>query len=65
MNDFPTCDRCGDLIGVYEPAVFVVSGDVRATSIAAQPDLVAGANERYHRACHAVRGNGLTVDRTR
>jgi hypothetical protein len=65
MNDPPTCDCCGELIGVYEPAVFVVSGDVRATSIAAQPELAAGANERYHRACHGVRGNGPAVDRTR
>lgn len=45
------CTRCGDVIGVYEPTIVVLHGDPRATSIAAEPDLVATASERYHHAC--------------
>lgn len=47
----PTCVGCGDWIGVYEPAVIVLDGERRVTSRAAEPDAVAGAAERYHRAC--------------
>jgi len=48
----PRCVRCGDVIGVYEPATIVLDGEPRATSRAAEPDAVAQAPERYHRACH-------------
>jgi hypothetical protein len=52
----PTCVGCGDWgIGVYEPAVIVLEGACRVTSRAAEPDAVAGAAERYHRACYADR----------
>ena len=47
----PTCARCGDVIGVYEPAVIVLDGACRVTSRAAEPDAVGSAPERYHRAC--------------
>jgi hypothetical protein len=56
------CDRCNETIGVYEPAVFVVSGDPRETSTAAAPDLATLASERYHRICHAVPQNGGGVN---
>jgi len=48
------CDRCGDIIGIYEPTV-VVDGEPRETSRAAEPDLAARPGERYHRACFAAR----------
>ena len=46
------CDRCGDVIGIYEPTV-VVDGEPRETSRAAEPDLAERPGERYHRACYA------------
>lgn len=49
----PTCVRCGDWIGVYEPAVIVLGDVCFVTSRAAEPDAVANATERYHRACYA------------
>ena len=49
----PTCARCGEWIGVYEPAVIVVDGPGRVTSRAAEPDAVAKALERYRRGCYA------------
>jgi len=51
----PTCARCGDIIGIYEPAVIVLEGQPFVTSRAAEPDAVAKAPERYHRACYAGR----------
>jgi len=47
------CDRCGDVIGIYEPTV-VVDGEPRETSRAAEPDLAERPGERYHRACYAT-----------
>jgi hypothetical protein len=47
-----TCDRCHDVIGIYEPVVIVVDGEARETSRAAEPAIVAKATERYHRSCH-------------
>ena len=51
-GDLPTCVRCGDWIGVYEPAVIVLDSACRLTSRAAEPDAVNKAPERYHRACY-------------
>jgi hypothetical protein len=49
----PRCAYCGDVIGVYEPAVVVLDGAAhRMTSRAAEPDVVERASERYHRACY-------------
>lgn len=45
------CSRCGDVIGLYEPILVVANGVPRATSIAAEPEALAGSPERYHRAC--------------
>lgn len=57
-----SCDRCREMIGVYEPAVFVVGGDARETSTAASPELAVRASERYHRPCHATQGDGSGAD---
>jgi len=51
----PTCTRCGDVIGVYEPTVIVLAGAHLTTSRAAEPDAVANAPARYHRSCFAER----------
>jgi hypothetical protein len=55
MTDFLICDKCGDVIGVYEPLVLIVDGQPSETSQAARPDDTDGANERYHRACYESR----------
>ena len=49
------CDRCGDVIGAYEPMVVVVAGDLaRRTSAVADPAAVSAAAARYHDACFAA-----------
>ncbi len=45
------CQHCGDVIGVYEPLVLLTDSDRRETSLAAEPDLAAGAPSAYHGAC--------------
>ena len=55
----PRCNRCEDLIGVYEPMVLVVDGVLHRTSRAAEPALSGdqvGASY-YHADCfEAVEG---------
>ena len=46
------CRHCGDVIGVYEPLVLRVGGEVRETSRAAESNLPLAHAEHYHRACH-------------
>jgi len=46
------CHHCGEVIGVYEPAVVVNDGVARETSRAAEPYIVAETVERYHRSCY-------------
>lgn len=48
------CERCGDVIGIYEPTI-VVDGEPRETSRAAEPELARLPGERYHRDCFADR----------
>ncbi len=45
------CERCGDVIGVYEPLVQVSDGQARLTSAAAEPQIGDEPGERFHRAC--------------
>ena len=45
------CARCGDVIGVYEPAVIVVDGVAHAASLATAPDKLLDGAHVYHRAC--------------
>jgi hypothetical protein len=40
------------VIGVYEPLVLRVGGEVRETSRAAESNLPLAHAEHYHRACH-------------
>jgi hypothetical protein len=47
----PRCARCGDVIGVYEPAVLVIDGAPRGTSLAAEPAAERGAGAWHHRDC--------------
>ena len=45
------CQTCGDVVGVYEPIVFLEPGGRRETSIAAEPELRGSAPVCHHRAC--------------
>ena len=45
------CAHCGDVVGVYEPAVIVVNGVAHTTSLAAGPDLPRDGAHVYHHAC--------------
>lgn len=64
----PTCDGCGDVIGVYEAVVVIVDGQTRVSSRAADPGLAFLEGRRYHRACYLKRGgvsragNGCDTD---
>ena len=49
------CDLCGKIIGVYEPMVVLVNGELHETSRAAGAVTGLQVAERYHRACHAER----------
>lgn len=55
------CDHCTDVIGVYEPVVVVIDGEVRETSRAAEPTIGTEAAERYHRACYLERSNATAA----
>ena len=46
------CDRCGDVIGTYEPVIVVNNGGARRTSLAAEPGLASRPGEHYHRPCY-------------
>jgi hypothetical protein len=53
MKWTPTCRICGDVIGVYEPAVRVRKGRARSTSrAAASPGELIPEDELYHRDCY-------------
>jgi len=49
--DLPRCAHCGDVIGAYEPLVVRARGEVRKTSLAADPALPLPDAEHYHLAC--------------
>jgi hypothetical protein len=46
------CHHCGEVIGVYEPLVAIVDGEVRETSRLRSPELAAGAGEYFHAGCY-------------
>lgn len=53
MEWTPTCRHCGDVIGVYEPAVRLRDGRARSTSrAAAAPGELLSEDELYHRDCY-------------
>jgi hypothetical protein len=56
MNELPCCDRCGELIGVYEPLITLDKGRAHETSRAAEPPPGGRqASACYHRACYGHR----------
>lgn len=52
----PVCERCGDIIGVFEPVSWVIGDHVIATSRAAQPDIASPdrAGRIFHAGCYAA-----------
>jgi len=63
----PVCDHCGEVIGVYEPVVWVLEGTARLTSRAATPELSQRSRRGrvHHVPCHrrASAGGGAADDR--
>ena len=53
----PTCDHCGDVIGVYEPMIVLVRAEPRETSRAAEPSVASEVDEHYHRSCYLERSS--------
>lgn len=51
MSDRWRCHLCGEVIGVYEPAIRLVEGNAYETSRASEPDIASQAEGIYHRAC--------------
>jgi hypothetical protein len=50
-----TCEKCGDVIGMYEPVIVVVDGVARRTSQAAELTLASEPGKHYHRGCYRER----------
>jgi hypothetical protein len=46
------CNRCGDVIGTYEPMVVLADGQARETAKAAEQDIARSVGECYHHACY-------------
>ena len=57
----PHCDHCHGVIGVYEPLVALLDGQVIETSRAARADAAALGEGCYHRACYVHRHRGPPV----
>ncbi|HET7051205.1 MAG TPA: hypothetical protein VFI54_23265 [Solirubrobacteraceae bacterium] len=57
--DFPRCEACRDVIGVYEPLVQVFDGLARQTSLAAEPEIECSGAGCYHLGCYRALGAGL------
>lgn len=62
LSDTLRCQRCGDVIGVYEPLIVLVGGLPRQTSRAREPDAGSSGADCYHQACYA---NGRDEDAPR
>ena len=48
----PRCERCGDVIGVYDPLVHVAGEATHRTSRAAEPEIHNVAGRIYHDECY-------------
>lgn len=48
----PRCATCGERIGVYEPAVWMIGQLAHATSQAASPELTAAHDTAFHADCY-------------
>jgi len=46
------CQRCGDVIGTYEPMIVLEDGDARETSKVADQKATSEWSEYYHHACY-------------
>jgi hypothetical protein len=57
------CATCGELIGVYEPLVLVTPDGARATSIAAEPELLATGWAGHHPGCIDHAGDDARAER--
>jgi hypothetical protein len=53
MDQALRCQRCGDVIGTYEPMIVLSDGARHETSLAASPKLAGEGAEHYHSACFA------------
>ncbi len=51
------CQRCGDVIGTYEPMIVLKNGEAQETSKLADPNAASERSERYHRDCF-IAGHG-------
>jgi hypothetical protein len=51
---WPRCVACGERIGVYEPAVWVIGSIARASSQAADPGLAAAYDRAFHADCYTA-----------
>jgi hypothetical protein len=49
------CDLCADVIGVYEPLIALIDGQVVETSLASHQDAGPLGEGCYHRACYRLR----------
>ncbi len=45
------CDGCGDVIGVYEPAIVIQGEQIRETSVAAEPRRPPAWDRSFHAGC--------------
>lgn len=55
----PRCELCGDVIGVYEPLIYVHGNRVHESSRAADPGLSATAiGSLYHASCYESSSGG-------
>lgn len=51
-GELPRCVSCEDVIGVYEPLVYLDRGLARHTSRAAEPSVTDGSRHCYHLDCY-------------
>jgi len=56
----PSCARCGEVIGVYEPLVEIMGELARHTSRAAEPEVCPSGTPCYHRACYEFERSELS-----
>jgi hypothetical protein len=50
----PRCQRCGDVLGVYEPLILISDDFPRVTSRAAEPHLFPTIEPGYHKTCYEL-----------
>jgi hypothetical protein len=60
MDETLRCERCGDVIGVYEPLIALRDGIAHETSRAADPKASSSGAGCFHRACYQRRESDHT-----